>query len=522
MRARGLQTSSILRSFLLLAGAAGSAAVAFTACSSSECSGAACAAPADAGPDVEDTGPVCEPAMDPKDHPACVDDTFGVFVDKEGGDDSNAGTRAAPVKSVSAALSKLDGKKRVFLCEGNYFEHITISSPVSIHGGFACGTWSYNGTKARFAPNDTGYILQLVLTTEPILVTDLALEAVDGRPGGAPSIASSVAAFITRSANVTLRRMSISAGAGATGEDAPDAIDYAPESAPDGYGGDDPAQPGKARQNPGCTASIGGAGGREDSPNGRAGQASRSPSFPETSTGAGGVAGSACDAGGKGVDGSYGQAGKEGTGAASFGSLDTTGWKPTSGMPGGKGGDGQGGGGGAWLAGTGIGGAGGPGGCGGAGGAGGAGGGSSIALLVFDSAVSVEASTLVAKDAGAGGKGGNGQRGQLASASAGAPSDPAEACAGGAGGVGGSGGGGGGGAGGVSAGILYKGPAPTIDGASTTSAEALPFVSLGAGSPGGASGLGGEAARASAPASSAGEKGTAGVAGVAQAVIGLP
>jgi hypothetical protein len=40
-------------------------------------------------------------------------------------------------------------------------------------------------------------------------------------------------------------------------------------------------------------------------------------------------------------------------------------------------------------------------------------------------------------------------------------------CVGGQGGSGGSGGGGGGGAGGVSAGVLYKGPAPAIDATTT-------------------------------------------------------
>jgi len=454
--------------------------------------------------------------MDPKDHPVCVDDVFGVFVDKEGGVDSNPGTKAAPVQTVAAAISKLEGKKRVFLCEGNYFEHLTIAKPFSVHGGFACGTWSYSGTKARFAPNDTGYILQVALVTEPVLVTDLALEAVDGQTSGA----SSIAAFITRSTSVTLRRMSISAGAGVAGDDAVATADYVPPVAPDGYPGDDPAQAGKARQNPGCTASVGGAGGREGTPDGRSGQASVASPFPESSTGAGGTSGGDCASGGAGVSGSYGAAGAEGAGASALGALDTTGWKPMNGMPGGKGGDGQGGGGGAWIAGAGVGGGGAPGSCGGAGDAGGAGGGSSIALLVFDSAVVIDGSSLVTKDAGAGGKGGDGQKAQLPSETA-APAT-GDACGGGLAGVGGSGGGGGGGAGGSSIGILYKGLAPIIDGNSTAAVADLGSVTLGSGRPGGAKGVGGAAARAIAPASRGGADGTAGVDGIAQAVVGLP
>ncbi len=515
MRACGLFTTVFVRS-LLLASLTAAAAITAPACSSDECTGAACAGPpVDAGVDVVDAAPVCDPTMDPKDHPACVDDVFGVFVDKESGVDTNPGTKAAPLKTVAAAITKLEGKKRIFLCEGNYFEHVTIAKPFSVHGGFACGTWSYNGTKARFAPNDTGYILQVALVTEPILVTDLALEAVDAQTTGA----SSIAAFITRSTSVTLRRMSLSAGAGVAGADAAATTDYVPPVGPDGYPGDDPAQAGKARQNPGCTASVGGAGGREATPDGRAGQVSLATPFPESSTGAGGTSGADCASGGAGVNGSYGAAGAEGVGAAAFGALDTTGWKPTNGLPGGKGGDGQGGGGGAWIAGAGIGGGGAPGSCGGAGGEGGMGGGSSIALLVFDSSVTVDSSSFAAKDGGTGGKGGDGQKAQLPSTSAAPPT--ADACAGGLGGVGGSGGGGGGGAGGLSVGILYKGPAPVVDGTPTPSATELGSVTLGSGHPGGAKGVGGGAAQAVAPVSRAGADGTAGIDGTAHAVLGL-
>jgi len=518
MRARWLKPS-LSRSSLFLVTAFAAAAGTEFACSSSECTGGACAGPSpvDAGTEAE-AGPVCDPEMDPKDHPACVDDAFGVFVDKDNGNDASAGTKAAPLKSVSAALAKLNGKRRVFLCKGNYFEHVTITKPVSIHGGFECESWVYDGSKARFAPNDTGYILQVALVTEPVQVSDLALEAVDGKTSGE----SSIAAFVTRSAQVTLRRMSITAGAGVPGADGADASDYVPATAPDGYAGDDPDQPGKARQNQGCTTSIGGAGGRDDSPSGRAGQVSLLPPFPETNTGAGGSEAADCTSGGAGADGSYGVGGQQGAGAAIFGTLDTAGWKGAAGMPGGKGGDGQGGGGGARIAPTGVGGGGGPGGCGGAGGAFGSAGGSSIALLVFDSAVTVESSVLVAKDGGNGGQGGKGQRAQLGSASGGAPNAGDSACAGGLGGAGGSGGGGGGGAGGLSAGILYQGPAPVIDGASTPAADTLPFVTLGAAGAGGAKGLGGEAARSTAPASRAGDDGTPGVDGVAKAVLVVP
>jgi hypothetical protein len=55
------------------------------------------------------------------------------------------------------------------------------------------------------------------------------------------------------------------------------------------------------------------------------------------------------------------------------------------------------------------------------------------------------------------------------------------ACNGGNGGKGGSGGGGGGGAGGVSAGVLYKGAKPTLDGSTKVTTGALGGKGVGAG-----------------------------------------
>jgi Protein of unknown function (DUF1565) len=505
----------MLRSFVLLAGGLGLSCFGFFACSSSsKCDGAAsCGAPVDAGADV-DSGPVCAPDADPKDQPECLDDAFGVFVDKDNGSDTNPGTKAAPFQTVATALAKLGDKQRVFLCEGNYFEHVTLTRPISVHGGFACKTWSYTGAKARFAPNDGGYILQVSLVTEPLMVTDLTLEAVNAQTPGAPSIT----AFVTRSAKVSFRRMSINAGAGASALAGENAQDYAPAVAPDGYAGD-ATDAGKGRQNPGCTTSIGGAGGKDGATSGRPGQVSIVPSFPEANTGEGGTAGAACTAGGAGGNGSFGAGGAAGAGAPELGILDTVGWKATAGAVGGRGGDGQGGGGGGQLNPLGIGGGGGPGGCGGAGGAGGGAGGSSIALLVYDSVVMLEGSSLSAKDGGAGGAGGKGQKAQLASTKIAGPSSGADACSGGVGGIGGSGGGGGGGAGGLSVGILYKGTAPTIDGTAAESVDTLPTITLGAPGAGGAAGAGGDAAQTTASASKAGADGTAGPNGVAKGVF---
>jgi hypothetical protein len=473
---------------------------------------------AESGADVAQPPAGCDPAADPKDAPKCVVSDFGVFVDATTGADGNAGTKESPVKSITAALGKLGSKTRVYICEGTYAEHVKLTNTVSLYGGFACDAWSYSGTKAKVAPTDKGLAIELRGASAAVVLSDLEFTAKDA----SEPAESSIAAFIVNSAKVTLRRTAITAGKGGDGSDASAAAGFAPATAPDGTAGGAAVNPGGQTPNPVCATSIGGAGGKDGAVNGAAGQVAVAV-FPAGNTGAGGTGGGSC-ATGLGIDGSYGIAGAPGPGAATVGTLDATGWKASDGVPGGAGGNGQGGGGGAQRLATGVGGSGGPGGCGGAGGTKGTAGGSSIALLVFESAVALEQSTLVAKDAGRGGNGAKGQKGQLGSLNGGVANAGALACNGGVGGIGGSGGGGGGGggAGGLSVGVLYKGASPTVEGASTAAADTLSSVTLGQKGAGGTKGLGGDAAQISAPASRAGGDGTDGAPGEAKAILSIP
>ena len=458
--------------------------------------------------------PGCDESADPKDAPKCVVNEYGVFVDGTSGSDTNAGTKESPLKSITAALGKLGGKPRVYICGvGPYAESVKLTSAVSLYGGFACGGWSHDGAKSKVSPSGPGYALQVENAAKGVVVSDLELEAKDAEAAGG----SSIAVFLSRASQVTLRRAKVVAGAGKGGTDGSAQGDFTPANAPDGTDG---AAGGGATANPSCPTSIGGAGGKDGAINGGAGQVAVVPEYPTGNTGAGGTGGGNCNAGGGGTDGSYGAAGAAGAGASTLGTLDATGWKGADGAPGGAGGNGQGGGGGAQRNAGGVGGSGGPGGCGGAGGAPGTAGGSSIAVLAFESTLLVEQSSLSAKDAGRGGNGAKGQKGQLMGNVG--VKNGANACDGGFGGIGGSGGGGGGGAGGISAGILYKGPAPTIDGASLASADTHASVTVGAAGAGGGKGAGGDAAQTSAPASRAGQEGTAGAEGVAKAVMSAP
>jgi hypothetical protein len=469
----------------------------------------------DAGADVVAPPAGCDASAEPKDAPKCVVNDYGVFVDATGGSDTNPGTKELPVKSITAALGKVAGKPRVYVCEGTYAEHVKLASAVSLYGGFACGSWSYSGTKAKVAPTDKGLAIEVRGATAAVVLSDLDVTAKDATDPGE----SSVAVFVVSSVKATLRRTLLTAGKGVDGTDGAAAAAFAPASAPDGTAGSAAGNPGAATPNPLCPTSIGGAGGNNATANGGAGVVAVAPVYPAGNSGMGGTGGGNC-AVGLGTDGSYGVAGAPGAGASGLGTLDATGWKGADGAPGGAGGNGQGGGGGAQRVGGGVGGSGGPGGCGGAGGAHGSAGGSSVALLVFQSAVALEQATLVAKDAGRGGNAAKGQMAQLAGNKG--LSSGANACDGGYGGIGGSGGGGGGGAGGLSAGILYKGTAPTVDGASTTSADTLSSVTLGAKGTAGTKGLGGDAAQTGAPVSNPGQNGSDGASGDAKAVVSAP
>ncbi|MBX3192023.1 MAG: hypothetical protein KF819_33845, partial [Labilithrix sp.] len=140
---------------------------------------------------------------------------YGVFVDGTGGSDVNAGTKDSPVKSIGAALGKLGGKPRVYVCEGTYAEHVKLTSAVSLYGGFACGAWSYSGAKARVAPSDAGYALEIVGVSGAVTISDAAFVPAAGTAGSL----SSVSGFVSGSTSVTLRRVELEAKAGAKGKD---------------------------------------------------------------------------------------------------------------------------------------------------------------------------------------------------------------------------------------------------------------------------------------------------------------
>ena len=422
---------------------------------------------ADGGGDVVQVPADCNVMADPKDSPACVVDGFGVFVDATSGADRNPGTKAQPVQTIGAALGKLGGKPRVYVCEGTYAESVKLTAAVSVYGGFACGGWTYSGTKAKVAPTAVGYALVIDKVSDVVMVEDVSFSAL----AGTDASPSSIAAFANGSPQVTLRRVELVAGKGFAGKSQAKAADGALMTAMptagtlNGNAGSSSVG-GFAQL---CTCVGGGTskggGGGNIGGDGNNGETAQTVVEPAGATGAG-QTGTQCAVSGSGTRGSDAPNAAAALRAMKSGVLTETGWAPELGQNGTAASAGQGGGGGGGAGGGGGGGA--CGGCGGSAGQGGGGGGASVALLALQSPVTLAQCVLTTSDAGEGGAGGAGGAG-LAGGTKGARGGAA--CDGGNGGKGGNGGAGGGGAGGLSVGVLYKGTKPAIDAAITTGAK---------------------------------------------------
>jgi hypothetical protein len=491
-------------------------------------------------------GGACLPDSDEPSGDACViSEAFGVFVSPKGSD-SNPGTMASPVQTVGHAMdvAKAAGK-RVYACgsAGSYDEHLVVGSSrdgVSVYGGFDCTTspsqWTYVASdKAVVAPSTQGYALEVSGLASGVKFEDFGFTAqsasgYDGTGAGA----SSIAAWVSGSSGVQFVRTTFTAGDGAPGKDggAYTSNHYTGMMNGNGASGLNGAAALACACPDGVTSSTGGSGGNGVTllagTSGSAGNGANGAAVPAAAPmtpfdGKGG-AGASYDVGPPatyskcvpGDDGASGAGGLPGAGAGALGILTATSWAPTAGTAGAIGAPGQGGGGGGGSVGlngqSGAGGGGGGcGGCGGAGGLGGTGGGSSFALVVVSSTVSLQGCTLTT---GNGQKGGNGSTGEPGQGGGGGGT--IGACSGGGGGPSGGGGGGGGGAGGSSVGVAWTGAASvTIDGAAISAnvPSAMYFQ-------GGSAGSGGSGGSGGGPASGGygGQNGTAGAGGVVFAV----
>jgi hypothetical protein len=420
----------------------------------------------------------------------------GIFV-RPDGSDSNPGTRAAPLRTVAAAiLAAAAGAGDVHVARGTYTQdEFVLLSGVSLYGGY----------DDQFQNRDPGAyptILSGGVTamTASAGVSGVRVDGITVRSASATTPGGSSVAVLLRGADhVSFQGCVIEAGSGVRGADGGPGQDGAQGAAgSEGQDGDceDPTRPG-----------AGGPGGGEDSfaggPGGAGGALASGFIGESGGSGAGAGGGDGGDGGlptSRGRNGDDGQPGGEGApgsngaGGAQFGAMSGAGYAPSPGLDGGgdgtRGSGGGGGGGSSGIltqedqgAGNGGGGGGG-GGAPGSGGSGGAGGGGSFGVVLIGATdVVIQSCTIRTGQGGAGGTGGGGgdggPGGEGAAGGNACQSTIGRGGRGGSGGVGGSGGHGGGGGGGPAIGIVWD--------VASTLTEAGNGYTLGSAGPGGAS-----------------------------------
>lgn len=444
------------------------------------------------------------------------DASRSVFVSpfgRDGGHDGHGGdgSMQAPLRTLSAALELAErtGRASVLVAAGVYEEQVTLVAEVSIYGGYSPRDWSRDPANIVEVVASSP-VMSCVELDSAIEVTDLTVRALDASSYGGSTLALRLSrCFAARFSRVTaVAGKGADGAAGASARDGADGLDGAPGDLgwvhahvrTDGATVCDYGMPDWRRLPADAVTGLGGAavcGGCGAGGNGGTPYTGFDASGGVGSPGTG-VTGSACAAvshggtsvadhqpgvrGDGGTDGSDGAPGQGG----SWGVFTVDGYVPREGGSGVDGISGTGGGGGSsggrlcglWdlcAVSGGGGGGGGSAGCGGEPGHGGGGGGASVAIAVFDSAVSFDSCAAIMNAAGNGGAGSEG--GQGGNGGAGAtggstlalssthheilmdecleePTQPVGG-AGGDGGDGGDGGAGGGGAGGLSVGVLY-------------------------------------------------------------------
>ncbi|MEI9939511.1 MAG: hypothetical protein WDO69_20010 [Pseudomonadota bacterium] len=424
--------------------------------------------------------PSCDGTSSPDVDACVISDKYGIFVSPTGDDNTANGTQAHPFATVTAALANVTTTiKHVYVCASDYNEPDTLVIPdrVSIYGGFTCddGTWNYDSPLPAHLLPARAIGATITDAKVGVVIQDVRIDAENADDGMG---ASSFGMMISGSHNITLKRVEIRAGKGGKGSvgvDGATGLDGIASGTDQNGMAATCSNPPASRVGPQSVPKICGSQG------GAGGTAAVGTDYAPAQDGGTGYLVSPTNGGKggqvfgnsaiRGQDGDKGLLGDVGAAAPALGTFSAMGYNMASGGNGGLGKPGAGGGGGGASLGSATclgatGGAGGMGGCGGDPGGGGIGGGASVALLSWQSTVSIDGCTLTANSGGAGGDGGKGHAGGVGKAGGigGAADDGNTVGVGGDGGRGGNGGNGGngaGGSGGPSVALVYDGTPPT-------------------------------------------------------------
>lgn len=415
----------------------------------------------------------------------------GLFVAIDGSDTLGIGSRLAPYRTISKALSVArvsSGIKTIFVSEGTYDEQLFMVDGVSIVGGYQRSQgWARSAqavSRVRWGTAVLGRVVAVHAANigSPTLLDRMTIEA----QSTTVTNTSVYGLHCVGCGALTIRRSTITAGSAGDGADGSDGTD--------GLGGQN-GSPGNSGSCDGSGWGSGGSGGfspcgRTGGSGGRGGSEGKN-SGSMGGTGFQGISGGGGGSGGDpGRDGSNGSTGTGGTigsngAGGSGGGVSGDFWEGARGVTGTDGADGNGGGGGGGGGGQGCtfcnngagngGGGGGGGGCGGTGATGGHAGGSSFGVFLFNSnGITLSRNTFSSGgggDGGAGGRGGSGGSGGSGGAgNTHCTSEIGEGGDGGRGGSGGRGGHGGGGAGGNSWPIYRENTSVGLPGTNTLQA----------------------------------------------------
>jgi hypothetical protein len=396
------------------------------------------------------------------------------------GDDANAGTRARPKRTITAAIPAASGTSAdVLVAAGDYAGELVVVDGVGVYGGYGRG-WSRSLSQVSRVQSPTRFGASAADLQSETTLQLLTVRAADAPAGSS----SSYGLYAFGAPGLVVERVTAVAGRGGDGAAGPGGAPGEPGSrGTDGVASGcdtDPEYDGNERIGPG----LGGAGGSSPVPGrggGRGGHGG-APMHDQSSAngqqghgfagGAGGGGGRNGDPGGTGVRGSDGANGTNGLpGEGGRGGVFSGEWSGSAGRDGGDGTHGHGGGGGGGggaqecltclqATGNGAGGGGGGGEAGTGGRGGGSAGGSFGIALVSSTGAVVRDSSFTAADGGTGGRGGpgalGGPGGVFGNGASECTSEIGRGGRGGLGGFGGAGAAGGGGAGGPSTGLVTR------------------------------------------------------------------
>ena len=196
-------------------------------------SGAEPSSPEDDEPDTSDAGTRSASDAGSGCNPGAVDDPDDDFTDSNcdgidgdkkkavfvatTGSDTADGSWGKPVATLNHGIELATAQsKDVYVCAGDYKESITVNAQgIRVYGGYDCTqNWVRNSNSQAQLVSQTSPALVITGSKQPVVFDHVDVECASATTAGG----SSIAAFISNSAQVTLRRGTYQAGDGASAQ----------------------------------------------------------------------------------------------------------------------------------------------------------------------------------------------------------------------------------------------------------------------------------------------------------------